>query len=235
ASGAQSINNNFGELKASSLSGFVYVDTNNNGIKDAGEAGIANVQVTLNGVTDSGPVSQNVMTDAAGAYQFNNLTPGTYSLNESQPAGYLDGKDAVGPQGGNAANDNFSNLALLSGTNGVNNNFGELTPAGLSGFVFEDTNKNGVRDPGEPGIANVAIVLSGTDDPGGVSKTTPTDSAGHYTFDNLRPGTYALNETQPAGYQDGQDTIGSQGGTAGNDQFTNIALAAGVMGMNNNF
>ena len=51
----------------------------------------------------------------------------------------------------------------------------------------------------------------------------------------MRPGTYTLAEDQPAGYADGKDTIGTPGGTAGNDQFTNIVLAAGAVGVNNNF
>ena len=51
----------------------------------------------------------------------------------------------------------------------------------------------------------------------------------------LRPGTYAITETQPACYLDGKDTIGTQGGTAGNDVLSNIVLASGVKGTGNNF
>ena len=37
-------------------------------------------------------------------------------------------------------------------------------------------------------------------------------------------GTYTITETQPAGYTDGKDTIGTPGGTVGNDAFSNIVL-----------
>src|SRR5207237_7745990 len=81
-SGTQSTANNFGELKAASLSGFVYVDANNNGAKDAGEAGISGVQITLSASGAAGPVTRTATTDASGGYAFNNLTPATYTLSE---------------------------------------------------------------------------------------------------------------------------------------------------------
>ena len=80
------------------------------------------------------------------------------------------------------------------------------------------------------------MTLTGVDDRGNaVSQTTTTDDSGAYAFNGLRPGTYAIVETQPAGYTDGIDSIGSQGGVVGNDQFTGIALQQGVRGINNNF
>ncbi len=53
---------------------------------------------------------------------------------------------------------------------------------------------------------------------------------GVYTFDNLPAGTYTITETQPAGYTDGKDTLGNKGGTAANDKFSGIKLAAGAVG-----
>ncbi|HBH54383.1 MAG TPA: hypothetical protein DDY91_21060, partial [Planctomycetaceae bacterium] len=40
-----------------------------------------------------------------------------------------------------------------------------------------------------------------------------TDANGAYSFGNLRPGSYQITQTQPAGYLDGQETVGSAGGT----------------------
>ena len=65
-------NNNFGELQNASLSGYVYVDANDNGIREA-EAPISGVTITLTGTTSDGPVSQTATTDASGFYQFGNL------------------------------------------------------------------------------------------------------------------------------------------------------------------
>jgi hypothetical protein len=106
----------------------------------------------------------------------------------------------------------------------------------LSGYVYVDCNSNGIKDNGERGIACVTIKLTGTNDLGqAVSLTTKTDASGKYVFANLRPGTYTLTEVQPKGFADGKDTIGTPGGTTGNDVFSNINLLAGVKGVNNNF
>ena len=48
---------------------------------------------------------------------------------------------------------------------GNNNNFGELAPASLSGFVYLDANDNGLKEGGEIGLA-ATLTLTGTDDLG---------------------------------------------------------------------
>jgi protocatechuate 3,4-dioxygenase beta subunit len=234
--GSSSTDNDFGELKAASVAGNVYVDTNNNGIKDVNEAGIAGVTLTLTGADDVGPVSRTTTTAADGSYVFANLRPGAYGIKETQPAAYLDGKDSLGSLGGTVSNDLFSNIALSSGANGINYNFGELPPSSLAGKVYADANNNGAVDPGEVGIGSVTLTLTGADDLGNpVTATTTTAADGSYVFGNLRPGTYSIKETQPAAYFDGKDTLGSLGGTVSNDLFSNIGLSSGVNGINYNF
>jgi hypothetical protein len=105
----------------------------------------------------------------------------------------------------------------------------------LSGTVFVDFNDDGELDFGEGGIAGVTITLSGTDDLGNaVSRTQLTDADGAYLFLDLRPGSYAITEGQPAGYGQGTNRIGTLGGTAAMDQFF-VELAEGVAGLNYNF
>src|SRR6185436_1878450 len=131
----------------------------------------------------------------------------------------------------------FSAIILNAGFDGVENNFGELKPASLAGFVYEDNNDNGIKESGEAGIAGATVTLTGTDDLGApfvATMSTPGD--GSYSFIGLRPGTYTITETQPLGYLDGKDKQGTPGtGTAGNDVFTDISLSAGVDGIDNNF
>jgi hypothetical protein len=82
----------------------------------------------------------------------------------------------------------------------------------------------------------VTVALSGTDDrAGAVNHTATTGTDGSYCFSNLRPGTYTLTETQPAGYQDGQESPGSAGGAAGADQITGITLVMGQVASDYNF
>src|SRR5439155_741824 len=141
ASGVIGTDNDFGELQPASIGGFVYIDANNSGTKDLGEAGIAGVTVTLSGADDnSQAVSLSQATAADGSYNFTNLRPGTYAVSETQPTGLCDGKDSTGLPGGTVTNDQFSNIQLTSGAAGANNNFGELQPTSVSGFVYFDAN-----------------------------------------------------------------------------------------------
>jgi hypothetical protein len=126
-------------------------------------------------------------------------------------------------------------VQLTANADAINNNFGETKASSIAGHVYYDANDNGVFEPGELPIADATVTLSGFDDNGLVSETRQTNAAGEYKFENLRPGTYALNETQPAGYSDGKDTIGTPGGTTANDEFSNIDLPAAFDGVNNDF
>jgi hypothetical protein len=129
-----------------------------------------------------------------------------------------------------AANAGFEEWAVLP--------VRDTAPTGsLSGRVYLDApdangNTNGVFDAGEAGIGGVWITLTGVDDLGGeVSLETVTDPNGNYSFTDLRPGVYNLTESQPFGYADGQESVGSLGGDVGEDMFTNICLGAGQMGI----
>ncbi|HEV3084349.1 MAG TPA: SdrD B-like domain-containing protein, partial [Gemmataceae bacterium] len=230
-------NYNFGEVLPASLSGYVYSDPNDNGLRDSGDQPIAGTTITLTGSNDLGsPVNLTTTTGADGSYQFTNLRPGTYTLTETQPAGYLQGKNNLGALGGTAGNDQFSGIIVTPAAAGSNYNFGEVLPASLSGYVYSDLNDNGLRDSGDQPIAGTTITLTGSNDLGApVNLTTMTAADGSYQFSNLRPGTYTLTETQPAGYLQGKNNLGSLGGAAGNDLFSGIIAIAAATGSNYNF
>ncbi|GLZ37073.1 SdrD B-like domain-containing protein [Actinokineospora sp. NBRC 105648] len=220
--GADGAGYTFGELPASSLSGRV--------VDDGGNP-IAGVTLVLSGTDDNGnPVSVTVTTNPDGTYAFPGLRPGTYTITETQPAGYGDGPDTPGSAGGDASvNDVISEIVITPGTAGTGYEFAEERGS-LAGVVFDDTNNNGTQDPGEPGIAGAGVTLTGTDAQGNPVNTTVTSAPdGTYTFPNLVGGTYTITETQPAGYADGTDTAGSEGGTpTPPDSITEIALPGGV-------
>jgi hypothetical protein len=110
-----------------------------------------------------------------------------------------------------------------------------LPPSSLSGVVFSDFNDDGQVDLGEQGIAGVRIALDGADFLGNpVHLTLTTDGDGAYVFSGLLPGSYTTTETQPAGYTQGINTVGTGGGTVSVDQFT-VNLAAGLDALNYNF
>jgi len=236
-SGIDAVNYDFCEIPHAGISGYVYVDMNDNGIKDPNEAPIGGVTLMLkdaNGV----PTGATTTTNASGYYEFTGLRPGTYGVGEVQPTGFLDGLDSAGSAGGSAQNpgDMISGAKLIGGIVAVNYNFGEILPARLSGYVYVDWNNNGIKEDGEQGIAGVTVYLKDANgDPLGVTVTT--DANGMYLFDNLRPGTYGVGEIQPDGYFDGLDTPGTAGGTAMNpgDMIAGAVLPGGKHGENYNF
>jgi hypothetical protein len=95
---------NFGELKPSSVAGCVYIDVNNNGVRDPNETPIAGVDITITGIDDRGNVvNTTISTDLNGLYTFQNLRPANnvgYTLTQTHPVLFLDGKDKVGTAGG---------------------------------------------------------------------------------------------------------------------------------------
>ncbi len=223
------------------ISGFVYCDDNNDGIQETGEVGLAGVTVTLTGTNDQGAITPiSVLTNADGSYSFGDLRPGTYTVTETtQPAGKLDGKETAGSTGGNTTvNEVISGVTVGSGQTSAGNNFGEIKPGSISGFVYCDTNNDGVKDGGELGLGGVTVTLTGSNDQGAITPISVlTNADGSYSFGDLRPGTYTVTETtQPAGKLDGQDTAGAiGGGTAGNDVISNITLGSGTNSTDNNF
>jgi len=68
----------------------------------------------------------------------------------------------------------------------------------IRGIVWTDNNENGEIDLGEPPIEGVEIILR--DDLGAKVDTAWTEVDGFYSFPNLLPGTYIVQEVDPPGY-----------------------------------
>jgi protocatechuate 3,4-dioxygenase beta subunit len=182
------------------------------------------------------------LTDENGDYSFDNLDPGTYSVREITPDGFLDGAETLGTVNGEtrgtAGDDLLSGITIGSGEAAVNYDFCEHIPAELCGTVYFDRNNNGVQDAGEEGIEGTRMVL--TDENGNVVMETFTDANGDYCFTDIIPGTYCVKQFQPDGFIDGQDSVGNvDGQTRGdgsvNDEVCNITLNGGDVGEEYNF
>jgi uncharacterized repeat protein (TIGR01451 family) len=65
----------------------------------------------------------------------------------------------------------------------------------IEGYVYVDSNANGVKDANEKGTANVYVYTSSN-----VFNSTYTDSTGHYTFCTVPPGTYTVGVYNPYSY-----------------------------------
>ncbi len=228
------------------VSGYVYHDRNNNGLRQPGEEGIANVTVRvvpLATVDVQDPI--NVLTDVNGFYSVTGLMPGTYRIVEVvQPANFLDGLDAAGTVdglvSGQAGNDLVESLFLGGGKQGIEYNFGELLPVSIAGRVQLSTREGdcfGENVKHEP-VVGTTILLVDTD--GNVLNQTITDSNGEYEFTGLFPGTYGVVELTPTGLINGGANVGSVNGFHSGqiidaDTITQIVLASSQTGRNYDF
>ncbi len=109
-----------------SISGYVFLDANGDGVRGSGEIGVPGVVLTLTGTDVSGAaVSRSTMSQRDGAYSFPDLPAGTYQVTQRQPRALFDGTTTTTVSGVQAANNRFSNLVLADGQHLTGNNFGE--------------------------------------------------------------------------------------------------------------
>ena len=187
-SGENKSNINFGYKcgqQLATISGYVYVDANKNGVKDAGETPLANVTIKL--YDENGAIINTITTNASGYYEFSGLIPGNYTVEEIDPDLYR------------STTPNYINITLSSGQHSQNNNFGDILSADICGIVFNDENGDGIKQPSEPGIAGVLIELFEMPSENFVASTI-TGVNGEYCFSYLIPGTYKIKETDLPGY-----------------------------------
>ncbi|MCB0663270.1 MAG: carboxypeptidase regulatory-like domain-containing protein, partial [Saprospiraceae bacterium] len=183
------------------IGGYVWEDANRNGLQNSNENGIANVEVQLFSTTFG--LQATTTTDANGNYFFSNVDNGTYYIYFERPSRMVGTLQNVG----NGSNDsdanpitgstpNFQFSPIDGDKNDVDAGFYKPT-ANLEGYVWEDSNENGLQDASENGIAGVTVRLLGTT--GSLMNTTTTDANGNYTFNNLLAGNYLVEFVQPAG------------------------------------
>jgi LPXTG-site transpeptidase (sortase) family protein len=166
--------------------GTVFTDLNTNGAQDPGELGIGGVTVSL--YDHNGVFVASVLTAFDGTYRFSNLAADTYSVVETDPAGYV------------STTPNNVSVPVTSGGSfevdfGDNRIVGPR-PSTISGTVFNDLNGDSARGAGEPGLAGVAIDLLNSG--GSVIATTLTAADGSYSFAGLSAGIFTVRETDPA-------------------------------------
>jgi SdrD B-like domain/PKD domain len=204
---------------SASIGNFVWNDTNRNGIQDAGEPGISGVLVTLsNGATTT--------TNASGFYSFTGLPAGTYSVTFNTPAGFVATPSNVGNDATDSdpINGTVSGIVLAEAetNNTIDAGFNVPATAAIGNFVWNDVNRNGIQDAGEPGISGVTVTLS-------TGATTTTNATGFYSFTGLPTGTYSVTFTTPSGYTVTPSNVGSDATDSDpvNGVVSGIVLAVG--------
>ncbi|MTD55978.1 hypothetical protein GKO32_18625 [Amycolatopsis sp. RM579] len=191
----------------------VWFDTDGDGVQDGDEPALPGVRVQLLPCDGTGGPLAEKTTDADGRYLFgpaDGLVPNTcftvkFDFSHVDTSGLpgtpaVDGLRWTTPLA-SVLPDIDSNVDPGTGsvrvTTGPPGSVDDTVDAGVVGglneagdLVWADVNRNGVQDPGEPGVAGVGVSLQNAD--GAVIVATTTGPHGQYAFSHLPDGTYKV-------------------------------------------
>lgn len=185
------------------VSGVVWAENDRDGVYIQGdEPVVSNVKVQL--VTEAGTVAKTTTTNEAGLYTFTGVDEGRYKIVFEVPEGTIDGQydvsnkpDASEFEGKvkNCTNNNWESDIFVSSRGGKieNVNCGIYVPSSISGFIWDDTNRNGIFDAGEEKAEGVTVSLqkngnAASDVYGKEYQPIVTNKNGEYAFYNVPAG-----------------------------------------------
>lgn len=197
-------------LTNGSLTGTMWNDLNGDGVRATNPLTGAFTEPGLSGWTVFLDLNHNKTLDAAepttttsatGDYTFSSLTAGDYNVTEILPPGWSvaptfnDSNTVTITSGAASKAPDFANFTVLNGSirgvvwNDLNRNgvrdatiSGVFTDPGLTGWtIYLDLNRNKIHDTGEP--------------------TTLTSATGEYTFADLQVGDYDVRESLPTNWE----------------------------------
>ncbi|WP_262901346.1 SdrD B-like domain-containing protein [Staphylococcus simulans] len=188
-----------GNIETYRLGDYVWEDINQNGIQDMGEKPIPGVLVTLKDTT--GKIINTAVTDKYGNYLFWDISNGDYTVEFATPEGYVPTAQKVGSD--NKVDSNGLVVPVtINGADDLTIDSGFFKPVvatyNLGDYVWEDSNKDGIQNLNEVGIAGVTVTLT---KPDGTKVTTVTDEKGKYKFTDLENGEYQVDFETPEGYK----------------------------------
>ena len=159
-------------------------------------------------------VSRTTTTNSTGSYLFSGLASGNYQVTFGGKSGYALTTANVGSDATDSdadANGRSQVVTLGIGESNRTVDAGlvikDTNTAKLGDRVWNDTDRDGIQDTGEIGVAGVTVKLAGAGSDGifgtsdDISRTTTTDSAGNYLFSNLAAGKYGVTFGAVSGYQ----------------------------------
>ena len=194
-----------------SITGMAWLD-NGDGIRQTAETTLTGVHtLELYRTTDTiiGNVDDQFVTSTATiankTYKFTGVSPGSYYVRSVVPSNYI---ITLQNQG---ASDNIDSdfapatrntglLAVTAGGTVANVDVGFVAgTASIGNFVWQDTDRDGIQDATETGLAGAVVKLLDLNHQV-VGTQVTTTSTGAYVFNGLQPGQYRISVTPPLGY-----------------------------------
>lgn len=187
-----------------------FIDANGDGIKNAGEVGLAGVAITVvSAATGADRITG--ITDANGWWGIGGLTNGRcYRVRYRIPVGFSPSPANPAANGSKIDDTGTTATTCLPNAAAATDLDAGFVPSGhqsggaplgsIGNRAWNDSDRDGFADPGEPGLAGVRVTLSRPD--GSPLLTGTTAEGGWWGFTGLAPvGCYSLRFDVPAGYQ----------------------------------
>ena len=191
----------FGYVPDYSIHGLVYRDGDRSESHGAGEKGYANQTVELR--DKDGKVVATTTTDADGAYSFEKLPAGDYTVKVVKDGALTDLDQTEDPD---STKDSASGVISLGNDHRTETdvNFGYIANNSINGTIYRDGDRDGRKGDTEGRYSGVTVQL--LDASGNVVATTTTDKDGKYSFEHLPDGTYSVKVVKDGVLADADQT-----------------------------
>lgn len=196
------------------ISGKIFNDFNSNSVRDETDQGLSGWTVYLdannNNVKDGGEIS--VTTNASGDFTFADVLPGTHVVRQVVQNGWRRSLPAP-------PTNSFS-VTLAAGQNLAGFEFGNTTNILITGTVYFDNNTNGIQELGDGGLQGMRVFVD-LDNNGSYDDGEPnriTDTNGFFQFKGLTAGTGTLRVDQLGIFTATFPAVGYHSGTLSSGQ-----------------
>ena len=191
----------FGYVPDYSIHGLVYRDGDRSESHGTDEKGYANQTVELR--DKDGKVVATTTTDADGAYSFEKLPAGDYTVTVVKDGALTDLDQTEDPD---STKDSASGVISLSNDHRTRTdvNFGYIANNSINGSIYRDGDRDGRKGDTEGRYSGVTVQL--LDENGTVIATTTTDKDGTYSFEHLSDGTYSIKVVKDGVLADADQT-----------------------------
>ena len=191
----------FGYVPDYSIHGLVYRDGDRDETHGVTEKGYANQTVELR--DKDGKVVATTTTDANGAYSFEKLPAGDYTVKVVKDGALTDLDQTEDPD---STKDSASGVISLGNDHRTETdvNFGYIANNSINGTIYRDGDRDGRKGDTEGRYSGVTVQL--LDASGNVVATTTTDKDGTYSFEHLPDGTYSVKVVKDGVLADADQT-----------------------------